>query len=171
MSLAAFSDANNWLDAVKLAFLNEEDAEEEAASADAIVKGALADVFPDNVNLWIRVLPDPNTTPPILEVTPDLVREIASMLMAAQLYQKRYSEETPRTFNYGTSLQQRAMALLKMLRDGQISLADVDIVNSLGFLLDDYWPNDGTVVTLDMPDLIGPDLGEPLRFFRMEDVY
>lgn len=167
MALADFDDANNWLDAVKLKFENQEDAEEESASADAIVLGALIDVFPNNANLWTTTTP---LVPPA-EAVPALVREIAALLMAAQLYQKKYSEETPRAYNYGVQLEQKAMRMLKGLRDGTITLADVDLVNSLGFLEADYWPNDTTVVTTDMPNLVGPALGEPERFFRMEDVF
>jgi len=167
MPLADFSNANNWLDEVKLAFPNAEDAEEESASADAIIRGALADVFPDNINLWTNETP---LVPP-QEAVPELIREVAAMLMAAFFYQKKYSEESNRSFNYGVQLEQRAMRILKGLRDGTIVLGDIDIINSLGLLEADYLPNDTTIVTPEMNDLVGPKQGEPLRFFEMGKVF
>ncbi len=156
MSLASFEDANQWLDRFKIEFDNAEDASEEAEQADAIVKGHLYGTFPDHVNLWDIAPTGPQ------EATPELVVQVASMLMASYRYAKRYSEEELGRNNYANQLEQRAMKLLQGISDGTIDLADKSYLSAASFEDTDFWPNDATVKE-------GTD--EPLRAFTMEQVF
>lgn len=134
MPLASFDDANQWLDNNKLKFVDDGDAEPEANNAENIIKGILFAEFSDLVPLW--------TTP---ETTPVMVREIASLLMAAYRYARKYSEQTPKTSSYAAWLEDKAMLLLTGIADGTIKLVDVSpLPVGSAFQQDDFWPNDTT---------------------------
>lgn len=170
MTLALYSDANSWLDGTKIRFENEDDAEPERSEAETIVKAVLIDLYPTHVNHWTTDSPlDPGE-----ETVPDLVRTIVSLLMAAYRYQRRYSEETMTPSTFAQGLEARAMGLLSDLRTGNASLTDPDtgddLISELTFGEGDFWPNDTTVVETGS-QLIGVDEGDPLRFFKMDEVY
>lgn len=141
MPLASFEDANAHLDGTKISFADEEDALEEATSADREVKAALGDRFPDHVGLWAD-------SPSGDEIdTPELVREAASLLMASKLYEKKYSEESVDSPNvYAQTLRMRAEKLLAAIADGSMILWDVDygsiVATSNSLEQEDFWPND-----------------------------
>lgn len=160
--LATFADANRWLDKTKVKFENDADAEDELAQATPIVRASIADLYPDDLDTWDV------TTPPVV---PELIREVTAMLMAAYRYQERYSEETLLQSTFAMSLERRAIAILKGLRDGTLSLADYpDLTNESRLLADDYWPNESTTVGLEDHSFL--DLGftttDKLRAFSMK---
>jgi len=170
MTLALYSDANSWLDGTKIRFENEDDAEPERSEAETIVKGALVDLYEDHINLWTTETP----LPPGEETVPDLIRTIVSLLMAAYRYQRRYSEETMSPSTFAQGLEQRAMDLIIALRTNNASLTDPDtgddIVSGIAIDSGNFWPNDSTVVPTGSL-LVGVEEGEPLRFFKMDEVY
>ena len=75
---------------------------------------------------------------------------------------------TPSTFALG--LEARAMGLLANLREGSMSLYDTNYTSELQVQRADFYPNDETVVTADNPQT-GLDIGDPLRFFTMEETF
>ena len=170
MVLALYSDANSWLDGTKIRFENEDDAEPERSEAETITRGALVDLYPDHIDLWTTN--DPLTPPE--EKVPDLVRTIVSLLMAAYRYQRRYSEETMTPSTFAQGLEDRAMNLIRALRTGNASLTDPDtsddIISATAIDSGNVWPNDSTVVEPGS-QLIGVEEGDPLRFFKMDEVY
>lgn len=170
MSLASYEDANAHLDETKIGFASAADAEDKARSADAIVKAKLGDRFPDYVALWSDTVPNPN--PNELIATPALVREAASLLMAAFLYEERYSEETLDDNDYAARLQKRAMFLLDGIADGSLILWDVDYGqdanNTARLEREDFWPNDTyTPELVALERSLGSDLS-PRRMFGMD---
>jgi hypothetical protein len=168
VTLAAFSDGNESLDGTKLSFTdaNDENFKAAAAVVDPLIKGALYDLYPAHVGLWIETLPISN--PNNLELSPALVRVIAGMLYAAQYYAKKYSEETLDGNDYAARLEAKALAVITGLLDGTYQLYDELSYQAAtqGLQQDDFWPNDLTVVK-DTDDLVGLSTGDPLRFFRM----
>lgn len=164
MALASYEEANDHLDGSKVSFASDVDAAPEAREADAIVIASLADIYPDHVSLWVY---DASPTPPEI-TTPELVRQAASLLMAGYRYNKIYSEEVVETSGFADSLISRAMEILTGIRDGTLTLTDVDYDPS-GFVeltQASYWPNDTTVVTAEDP-VVGLETGEADRRFTM----
>lgn len=139
-ALADFDDANAWLDGTKLAFVDDTDAAPEADNADNLVRGFLKPLFGDPVDDWVH-----DGTGATL--TPKLVKDIASMLMASYRYAKVYSEDVIPEADYAARLEARAMSLLNMLKTGELVLADTELVSGTLFEQDDFWPNDTTAVT------------------------
>jgi hypothetical protein len=141
--LASYEEANSHLDGTKIAFESEEDAENEAREADRIVRGALADTFPEQVGYWVHELPEP-----VLEalITPELVRLVASLLMASYKYSMHYSEDDLGENDYSARLEKRAMKILKDIQSGDAVLWDVEygptIADSYTLEQEDFWPND-----------------------------
>lgn len=60
--------------------------------------------------------------------TPKLVQQVISMLIAAWLYARIYSEDDVSISSYATSLEARANALLQSIANGQMLLAEVEAV-------------------------------------------
>lgn len=156
MSLASFEDAREWLDKYKITFETADDAVAESAHADAIVRAYLAGTFPDHVGLWDKE-PTGNQ-----EATPEIIVQIAAMLMASYRYAKVYSEESLSHNSYAFQLEQRAMKLLSDVSNGLIDLADENYASSAAFAESDFWPNDKTVKE---------GTNEPLRAFNMEQTF
>jgi hypothetical protein len=150
MTLAAFSDANRYLDENKLSFANDIDATKEATEVDRIIRGTLFSVYGTVVNDWEV---DSLTSP-----TPNLIIEIAGMLMAASRYAKKYAEETTQESDYASRLKNQANSLIEQIRSGQITLEDLEGVS---FTEADFWPNDTTV----------DEAGDPLRFATIDKVF
>jgi hypothetical protein len=148
MPLASADDANRLLDGTKIRFANESNAADEQTRADRIIRAALYDLFPDEVDTW-----DVDT------FVPGLVKEIASMFMAGFRYNRIYSQETLGSNSYGRGLVNDAEQLLEDIREGRKTLVDVPVVVDVTGS-PSFYPNDQTV------DL---DNFEPLRFFNVED--
>lgn len=149
MPMASFTDANSHLDASKIAFADDNDALDEATSADRYIRSFLYDAFGTAVDDWV----DP-------EDTPEIIREAASLLMAAQLYAKRYSENTVEVTGYAEFLNNKANLILQGVKDGSIELSDSPgIVSGLAWSNASFWPNDTTVVE---------GTTDPLRAFSMD---
>lgn len=136
--LALFSDANKYLDEVKIRFQNDDDAEAESIAADVYIRAALFDVYGATVDTWDRVPTGGEVQPP------DLIRELASMYMAAMRYAKRYSEETTTESVFAQNLYDMIDEKLQALRDGTITI--VGITSGLAFAQEDFWPNDTYVI-------------------------
>lgn len=151
MTLAAYSDANRYLDTNKLSFANDPDALPEATEADRIIRGKLFSVFDTVVDDW-----DIDGTP---VATPNLIIEIAAMLMASSRYAKKYAEEVEAESSYAARLYARAMELIEQLIDGQITLEDTP--SGISWSDADFYPNDDTVDAN----------GDPLRFATMEKIF
>jgi hypothetical protein len=147
MSLATFSDANDHLDQDKVRFENAADAIPEAQTADTYVRGMLADSF----GAAVVVLWDANPTGG-QTATPELVREIAGMWMAAERYDKKYSLEQMTSDSYSNRLRKRANDLIDMLRSGEMSLVEVGIISGVTWSEGDFWPNSTTVDVAGLPD-------------------
>lgn len=165
MTLAAYTDANAWIDEDKIRFENDPDALPESTQADAVVKAALIDLYPDHVSLW-----DVNPTGG-QEATPALVKTIASLLMASYRYAKKYSEESTQESGFALYLANMANGLLADLREGRKSLADVPAVtNTLLLQQGDFWPNNLTTVSEDdnFHRTLGFQVGDPDRAFTMD---
>jgi len=162
MTLADFHDANKHLDGTKIEFASNADAAQEASVADAIVRAKLFDTFPDNVGLW-----DYDPTVP-QEDTPALIRVIAGMLMAAQRYEKSYSEETLDGNDYAARLRAQALSMLDQIVTGQLSLDDVTYeIDAFGEAM--FYPNDSTIIVDPAP--VGLLAGDPDRRFEMGTVF
>lgn len=141
MTLAAFTDANRFLDENKVRFENDVDAASDAISADRYVTGVLYDVYGAQVLTW-------NIAPTGGQVaTPVAVVEIVAMLMAAYRYNKRYSLEENAPNTYATRLMAQANEWLTMIRSGAMNLVEAAIVSGVIFAEGDFWPNDTTVDT------------------------
>ncbi len=149
MALASFEDANEWLDENKIQFLNEDDARQEANNADNIVRSWLAGNWPEYVNLWAHNagLAD--------NVTPAVVKEAASLLMASYRYAKRYSEESFAGSDYAQRLERRAVEMLAQLKQGELVLWDKtygqDIFSTYSIEPGDFFPNGDSEVLCHTP--------------------
>lgn len=150
MTLAAYTDANRYLDTNKLVFATNDDASPEATAADRKIRGKLFGVYGDVVDTW-----DIDPTSPQI-ATPNLIIEIAGMMMACQRYAKKYAEEVEAESSYAGRLCKEADKLIEQIIDGTIALEDTP--SGIAFGQPDFWPNDTTV-----------DIhGDPLRFATME---
>lgn len=110
MAVVSLAQVQQWLEQTKLA-LTVVDAELEA-TAFTYVKSRLAADY--DVTTWTN---DTNS--------PSLVKQIVSMLIAAWLYQRAYSEDASRSNWYGRWLESKAESLLDGLVKGEIDLTDV----------------------------------------------
>lgn len=146
MTLASFTDANNHLDENKIGFANAHDAEEISLSVDRYVRGRLAGVYGPQVLTW-------SVDPGVDEVIPpELVTEVCSMLMAAELYAQKYAEETDIINVHARNLKRDAEKLLDLLVGGDLVLVEADIVSGTAFSQADFWPNDTTAENATTPD-------------------
>jgi len=138
--LATFNDANRHLDGDKLKFPTAHDAEPEATSVGNEIRGALYGVYGEQVELW-----DAEPTGSLV-AAPQLVREIAGMLMAANRYEKMYALEDDVTSTHGSRLRRRAEAMILQLRVGDLVLVEADIVSGVAWSESDFWPNSTSVI-------------------------
>jgi len=153
MSLATFTDANAHLDEDKVKFHTVHEAEPIATSVDRTLRGTLAGIYGDQASNW-----DANPTGGQV-ATPELIREIASMYMAADLYDKKYAIDADVTSTHATRLRRRADELIQQLREGTLTLVEAGITSGIDWSEDDFWPNSKTVVE---------DTTQPDRKFFMD---
>lgn len=146
MTLAAYQDANRYLDNDKVRFENDADALDDAISADRYVQASLFDVFGSQVTNW-DIAPTGGKVQ-----TPVIVTDIVAMLMAAYRYNKIYSLETNAADTYATRLMNMAESLLAKLRSGEMNLVEVTIISGVAFSESDFWPNDTTLNDQDQPN-------------------
>jgi hypothetical protein len=87
------------------------------------------------LNTWT----DPDTTP-------DIVREIAAKLIAAQYYYQKISTTTYEvpTTSYAQVLYNQAMEYMNMIISGEIVIPDVPETPTEGMSTADFWPVDDT---------------------------
>jgi hypothetical protein len=157
MALANWEEGNHHLDQTKLRFTDDADATPEAESAERYIKAKLEEQFPDAIFDWGIEAGD--TAPP------EIIQEIAGMLMAAKRYEKVYSEETVAESDYAARLYVRADKLLEDIKNGAIVIIGVTPPN-VEFSKADFWPNDTDVVIEHTP-LSAKEM-EPNRRFTMD---
>lgn len=155
MTLSAYTDGNRFLDQDKLKFADATAYLGDVTSADRLIKAALFEIFGSVVNTW-AVSPTPPQVAP-----PEIVQDISGMLAASYFYRRIYSEETTAQPLYADDLENRALALIDKLRMGTIGLDDETYTSNTQFSDSDFFPNDAYVDTL----------GNPIRYFGIEDVY
>jgi hypothetical protein len=99
------------------------------SSAFSHVAGALAIRY--DTTTWIDV----NTTP-------ELVRSVISMLIAAWTINKSHAEAVGEVDSYGVHLESSALTLLGGLADGSITLSDTVGVSDYATGRPAFWPTD-----------------------------
>ncbi len=128
MANVTLAEVQAWLEKTKLTIPQFDPQLEITASNVAI--GTLADVY--DVVGWV----DEGSTP-------ELVRNVIAMFIAAWTYNRQYSEEAPDGSGYAQWLEAKAYALLAAIKAGEIDLAEIPGVaassGSISFL-----PNDAT---------------------------
>lgn len=142
--LASLDDINTHLPTDKLeATDGNPEIDRHNTDVDRLIKGYLSDAFEATT---LATWADPSTTP-------DYIRAIAGRLVAAFYYARRYSENIPdwdRT--YPQRLYNEAMAMLEMVRSGQVDLPEVTEPVGTEFSAD-FWgpiPKPEPVFTMDM---------------------
>src|SRR3972149_4238239 len=129
-----FEEVQQWIQDTRLA-LDIVDPELEN-SAFSRVQGALALRY--DTNIWTD-----STT------TPDLIRSIVSMLIAAWTINRAHAETVGERDAYGVHLESSAMLLLGGLADGSI-LVDDTAVGDYSAVQPGFWPTDvATQVAID----------------------
>jgi hypothetical protein len=150
-------EVQQWLEPTKLT-VPSVDVELEATAA-LLVLNTLSTEY--TTTTWV----DDTTTPPI-------VRKIISMLVAAWLYNRAYSEETPDGNNYALWLESKAYALLQGLVSGTIDIPEVPgEAAAIGPAT--YYPTDVTGA-VEQYNALGYQvgvLGQDDIKFRMGDVF
>lgn len=153
MPLATLDDINVHLAEDKLEVL---DADDEFIQLDAerVIKGYLAGVYsPTTLAGWS----DPEVTDSGTEgYVPSTIKAIAGRFIAAAIYKKRYSEDTPEVPEYAQDLYDQGLSMLRDVKSGAMVLDDVSEIVDTGQRLTrkDFWPND--------------DAGEPSFAMDME---
>lgn len=133
MALIDVDDVQPWLEETKLRLDSSEDLIEEPYQSE-FVKSRLASCSL-NVTTWVDKL-----------TTPFLVKQIIGMLVAAQRYNRYYSETDEDAGNpYANKLEERATLLLDGICAGTINLLDVtDDPATTGSGSIDFYPTDLT---------------------------
>lgn len=98
--------------------------------------------------------------------TPGLVRRILAMLVAANKYNKKHSEDDDAGNRYAYKLENRAWELVNMIVSGQALLYDATLL--LSDLVDPkFWPTDttGASMVLDaMGNIVGLEGSDDVKF-------
>lgn len=135
--LASNEDINGFLPDDKL---EATDANSSAFQVDAVqlIRGQLASSFtPTVLASWA----DPTSTP-------QLIRQIAARLIAAQIYKKAYSEERSQIPEYAQDLYNQAIEMLREIRAGNLIVLDTSgnpiATDSLALGSDDLGVNNST---------------------------
>jgi hypothetical protein len=124
MAYADAVDINKHLDQTKLSTTTVGSFAAEGDSADRIIRAKLSGmVDAATFATW--------TTP---TATPEIIREISGMLVAAQLYGRLYSEDVAETSSYAQLLYDRAMELLNGIVSGEVDIVGVVGVEASGSL-------------------------------------
>lgn len=131
MAHVSVAEVQHWLDPEKL-HIAENDALPEDDQISPFVFGRLATIY--NVAAW--------DTP---STTPSVVRKIIAMLIAANRYNKVYSETDDAGNRYAGKLEGVAWDRVNMIVNGQISLFDATGDVLITNLTDtEFWPTDAT---------------------------
>lgn len=138
MALVSSADVQAWLEPTKLRLDSDDDLVEEI-HASAIVMAQLSTRF--DTSAWVD-----STT------TPQLVRTIISMLVAAYRYNSLYSETiNEERETYGDKLEEKAMLLLQQVVDGQLIIEEaLDGPAVTGTL--EFYPTDASTLIDDEED-------------------
>lgn len=113
--LTTYAEVNGHLPGPGVLVADEDNAEQVQIGVYRVVRGMLSGVFtPTTLASW--------TTP---ASTPATIREIAAMLIASQLYQNVFGRDSTDYSAYARNLYDRAIAMLKEIRAGTITLEEV----------------------------------------------
>lgn len=134
MAFASLTDVNKQLPADKA---QAQDAEipDLQISADRLIRARLAGIVDtDTIALWIS----PATTP-------ELIREISGLLIAAQFYAKLVVEDEADGSAFAQGLYDRAIGMLDEIRDGNLIIIGINDEEIETSTIDaSFWPNDTT---------------------------
>lgn len=136
-TVVTLSKVQQWIEQTKLS-LDSIDPEL-AESAREIAFSTLVNSY--DTTIWVDV-----------STTPKLVQSAISMLIAAWEYNRAYSEEGGLA-TYGNDLEDKALALLNGIADGQIALEEYPGVGALAETIS-FYPDDSTGV-LETYDALG----------------
>jgi hypothetical protein len=146
-------DVQVWLDAGKLLIPENDTLPEDQTFAD-IVFGRIGQVY--TTTTWV----DATTTPP-------LIKRIIAMLIAANRYNKIYSEEDDAGNRYANKLEGRAYDMVNMIVSGQIIVLDPSAVPIAGANVPVFYPDDqtGAVEIMNaLGEIIGIAGSEDIKF-------
>jgi hypothetical protein len=152
------AEVQSWLDHDKLPLAANDPLPEET-NASAMVLSRLSNVY--NTSTWLDAV-----------TTPLIVRVIISALTASYRYNKIYSEEEDAGNRYAGKLEGRALELLSMLVNGDLTIPEVPpgTVTTFDPL---FWPTDETGA-MEIFDALGVQIGwagsEDIKF-TMADRY
>jgi hypothetical protein len=125
-------DINKHLDQTKLSTTTVGSWTAEGDSAERIIRAKLSGMVDvATFATWV------NPT-----ATPEIIREIGGMLVAAQLYGRLYSEDIPEASSYAQMLYDRAMAMLNGIISGDIDIVGVVVAASSNLSAANFYPND-----------------------------
>lgn len=115
-----------------------EDSDDDLLQVEAyrLVRAKLASTFAvTTLNTWAS----PGTTP-------EIIRTIAGMVIAAKWYAELYAEDSDEDAVYATRLYNEALGMLQQIKDGTLAVIGVDGITTTDTTLlstVDFYPNDG----------------------------
>jgi hypothetical protein len=135
--LASNDDVQTFLGDDKLTATDGNSAREQV-EAQRLIVSQLSGVFTSDVLVaWVS----PATTP-------GLIRSIAGRIIAAYLYRNAFINESVETPDYGQFLYNEAIAMLRQIRLGTLTVLDADdnpiAPSGLDLSSSDFWPNNTT---------------------------
>jgi hypothetical protein len=145
MAHVTVGDVQVYLDVNKLALPENDPLEEDQTFAD-IVFASVGQVY--DFSSWTN-----ETT------TPALIRRVLAMLIAANRYNKIYSEEDDAGNRYADKIEARALEILASISDGTILLYDASLLPLPETHDPSFYPNDATGASI-IYDALGFVVGE-----------
>lgn len=134
MAFASLNDVNTHLPADK-AQANDTDIVDLGIDADRLIRARLAGIVEvDTILLWV----DHNSTP-------EIIRTISGLLIAATFYANLVAEDEADGSAFAQGLYDRAIAMLNEIREGLLTIIGIDDVEIETSTIDaSFWPNDTT---------------------------
>lgn len=134
MAFASLKDVNTHLPDDKAQALDA-DIPELGIDADRLIRARLAGIINVSTILtWVS----PATTP-------EIIREISGMLIAAKFYAKLVAEDEADGSAFAQELYDRAIAMLDEIREGLLVIIGVDDIEiDTSAIEGSFWPNDTT---------------------------
>lgn len=115
-----------------------EDADDDLLQVEAfrLIRAKLASTFATStITTWVS----PATTP-------EIIRTVAGMVIAAKWFAELYAEDSDEDAKYANNLYNQAMALIADIQNGNAPVIDIDdttVLSGSGLLSsDDFYPND-----------------------------
>lgn len=134
MAFASLKDVNKHLPDDKY-FAQDADIVDPGIYADRLIRARLGGLIDtDIIELWV----DPSTTP-------EIIREISGLLVAAKLYGEASAEDEADGSAYAQSLYDQAIGMLDEIREGLMVIIGVDdLPVDTSVIEGSFWPNDTT---------------------------